>query len=388
MKNSKYYLTAGALFCSAFSGLALPMSNTFAEGASSFFDYNAQSCIIDSYNDENGTSVTKIEDVVFADVTILNCSNRNIVSFHGINLFPNLERLDISNNYNLQTYNMDFSQNTKLKEINIKGTQSSYFDFSANPELETIDTDRSLSLKTVAFVKRIDKTVGDTEYRYGINLADLKFVDPTSAQEILFQDVGDVRTPMVTFGGYSHYVSPRGGWAEYEIYLNGDEEVETHNPIYVRNNCKAEEDYYYCNDMVYYGDTFDTEGIVNNTLAKIFNLSEYQLTKVEIVPPTANVELTVNTDVIKKGMVLADSGFTLRFYFDLATDEISPSNTEAVDADTSTSSEADASSSTPETGAYTAESRGASAAVIAISVVVGIVTALAAFPIIRRIINR
>lgn len=35
MKKQKYYLAAGALACSAISGLAMPLSNTFAEGTGS-----------------------------------------------------------------------------------------------------------------------------------------------------------------------------------------------------------------------------------------------------------------------------------------------------------------------------------------------------------------
>ena len=126
----------------------------------------------------------------------------------------------------------------------------------------------------------------------------------------------------------------------------------------------------------------DTEEIKNGTLAKIFNLSKYRLSKVEIIPPSANVELSVDTDTVKKGKALADANFTIRFYFDLAKDS-SSTNQEANTTDSADSA------STPETGAFNSgSSQGVSSVAIIGSLVAGIATSIIAFPKIRRIISK
>lgn len=338
MKTPKYYLATAGLLCSAVSGLAVPLANTFAEGASSFFDLNAQACIIENYNSETSSSVASIGDVNFSEITSLSCSNRNITNFRGITLFPNLENLDISYNSNLQVWNMDFSQNTKLKEINVKGVTTSYYDFSNNPDLETITTDRSLTLKTIAYVERTDDVEYEfdtsREYPYLMDTSVLRFVELPGV--LHYSSIDDIPyTISETFGGYTHQIETRGGWMRYAVYLDGDEEIETHNPFYVNNNCEEVEDgYYSCNNSIYYGDTIDTDDIINNTLTKIFSLSEYTLSKVEVVPPTANLELTTDTDTVKRGIALADSNFTLEFYFDLQeAEEVKVPDTGAFTAD-------------------------------------------------------
>ncbi|MBQ2660517.1 hypothetical protein IJF93_00335 [Candidatus Saccharibacteria bacterium] len=336
------------------------MANTFAEGSSSYFDAAGKNCIIDNYNAEFSTSVTSIEEVDFTKVTTLNCSNRGIVYFRGITLFPNLEKFDVSYNPSLRIWDMDFSQNTKLKEINVKGISNTYYDFSNNPNLETIGTDHSLYLKTIAYAEKIDKELNGTNFQYGIDLSVLKFLDSSSTHEVWFPDKSSVdNTVSILSGGYTHQVDTRGGWVSYAIFLNGDTEVETHNPIYLNSNCdKNEYGYYSCNDSIYHGDIIDTDDIIANTLSKIFNLSKYELSKVEIVPPTANLELTTDTDTVKKGIALADANFTLEFNFELASDT------------DSSSSSSSSTASTPETGTFTADGKGLVAGVSAVSLAV------------------
>ncbi len=180
----------------------------------------------------------------------------------------------------------------------------------------------------------------DEEYAYGMDISVLKFINPIDITDTTDQDypsIYDSTAKTITYekaipnyvyiatNSYTFYINSRGGYMKYAIYLNGDEEVETHNPLFVNNNCeKTSEDYYICDDAIYYGDTIDTEDIVENILAKIFNLADYTLTSVKIVPPTANLNLTTDTDTVKKGTALADAGFTLEFYFDLDEDVKTP----------------------------------------------------------------
>ena len=260
--------------------------SSYAEGSSSYFELNTQACIIENYNAERGTSVTAIEDVEFDKITTLNCSGRGMTNFHGLVLLTNLENLDISYNSNL--YSLDFSQNTKLKTINVRGMSTNWFNFEKNPDLETITSDRTLYLTTSAYAEKTDE-YGDDEY--AIDLSRLKFLDSSSTHAVSFATRDDIPSNVaITSGGYTHQISTRGGWANYAIYLNVDAEAETHNPIYINNNCEETSDgYYSCNNAVYYGDVIDTDAIVNDTLDKIFKLDGYKLTKDEIVPPKANV---------------------------------------------------------------------------------------------------
>lgn len=377
----------GALACSTIAGLASPIASTFAEGSTSFFDLNAKNCIIDSYNEENGTSIAAIEEVDFSSVTELKCANRNIVNFYGITLFPNLEKLDLSNNYNLQVYNMNFSQNTKLKEINVKGTNASFFDFRNNPDLESIESDSSLYLDTIAYVEKKDKKVDGTNYQYSMDLSVLKFLDSSQNQEVLFKDRDSIEgNILVTAGGHTHRIYTRGGWMNYAIYLNGDESVETHSPIYINNNCKEEVEYggYSCNNSAYYGEAIDTNEFIANTLSKIFNLSNYRLSKVEIVPPTSNIELVNDTNTFKKGIILADANFTVKFYFDHSSEY----DDSVPEADEDTSSTA-SSVSTPETGTVTTKmAQGVSAMATIGAVFAGITTSIVAYPKIKKMLNR
>ena len=348
MSIRKHKMSLPGVFGIGFASVLLVsgslVGSSYAEGASSYFDLNTQACIIENYNAEQGTSVTDIKDVEFDKITTLNCSNRGMTNFHGLVLLRNLENLDIS--YNNSLYGLDFSQNTKLKTINVKGMSTNWFDFEDNLDLETIISDRTLYLTTSAYAEKTDE-YGDDEY--AIDLSDLKFLNPGTAQVVSFATKDDIPSNItVTFDGYAHQISTRGGWANYAVYLNGDTEVETHNPIYVNNNCeKTPDDYYQCNNAVYYGDVIDTDAIIDDTLSKIFKLDGYKLTKVGIVPPTANVELETDTDTSKKGIVLANSNFTLEFYFDIASGD----NPETPTTPT-----------TPDTGFFTGEDGGVSAA--------------------------
>ena len=319
MKKQKYYIAAGALLCASALSVFSSTLDTYAfensVDGSSYFDSNAQACIVENYNAENSTSITSIEDIDPTKITTLDCSGRDISNFKGVTILTNLKTLNVSNNPRLVTYGSNFLTPASLETINVSNTNT-FFDFSHSPSLETITTDRTLYLTTIAYAEKTED-YGDDEY--AIDLSELKFLDSSSAHAVSFRTKNDVPGSVsITSGGYTHQVSTRGGWASYAIYLNGNTEVETHNPIYINNNCEEDsEGYYNCNNAVYYGDIIDTDAITEDILSKVFNLSGYTLSKVEIIPPTANIKLTTNEDAVKKGMVLADANFTLKFYFDL-----------------------------------------------------------------------
>ena len=372
MSKQKYKMSLSGIFGAGFASMLLVsgafVGSSYAEGASSYFDLNTQACIIENYNAEQGTSVTDIQDVEFDKITTLNCSNRNMTNFRGLVLLTNLENLDISYNYNL--YGLDFSQNAKLRTVNVKGMSYTWFNFEKNLDLETIITDRALYLTTAAYAEKTDD--GDDEY--AMDLSDLKFVNSGATGIVSFATKDDVPSDItVTFGGYTHKISTRGGWMNYAVYLNGDAEVETHNPIYISNNCEETDNGYRCNNAVYYGDVIDTDAIINGTLSKIFKLDGYRLTEVKIVPPTANVELETDTDVLKKGIVLAEANFTLEFHFDIASGD-NPGTPTAP--------------TTPDTGFFTKEDGGVNTTNVLLVLAGVSVVGIVGFYVYRRVRGR
>ena len=355
MKDKNKILPAilgGAILSSAFlSGITL---NSFAEGSSSYFDENAKQCVIDSYNATNGTSITEIEDVDFDKVTALNCANRNIVNFRGIVLFKNLLTLDLNNNSNLSVYQLEFAQNTKLRSLSIANISGLYsLDLSNNPDIRYIASGGYLGLTLSTGVEKLNN---GEEYAYGIDLNNYQWYSqpqmngrftineemyPYQYDEetgiILFKDRNKIPYSVTFHTNYGDYnVSTRRGSMNYRIFLSGDADIEAHNPVDIYNNCKeltyttndgSEGKYYACDNSVYSGDTFDTDEIVDNTLTKMFNLSEYELSSVEVVPPTAKVELETDEERHKSGTILADASFTLDFHFNLKKAEAKTPNT-------------------------------------------------------------
>ena len=324
--KQKYYLTAGALFCSAISGLALPIASTFAEGASSLFDLNAQACIIENYNAENSTAIETIEDVNldYKKITVLNCSDRGITNIRGITMMTNLKELDISDNRNLQTDDIDFSQNTKLEKINVSGIRGTRFDFSKNLLLESIITDRNLYLKTPAYVGVLSN---DAEYDYGMDLSVLKFLNSTAApvtNDEKYPAKYDSTTKMVSYkygsvpaevpvvmGDHTYFIDSRGGSVSYRVYLD-DEYKET------------------IEDEIYYGDTIKVNEELAVSLLEGDEAEEYTLSKITVGRKN-NFEFTTNEDTVKEGKALADAELVLGFYFD--SDKPSVPDTGAFTAD-------------------------------------------------------
>ena len=328
MKNKKISVAAGALLCTTALSAFSPMLSTYAfdnsADGSSYFDINAQRCVVEGYNAENGTSITNIEQIDPEKLTTLDCSNRNISNFKGIMMLTKLESLNLSGNTKLNTDGQNFLVPASLKTLNISGVNSTYLDISNNVNLETLTVDRDVYLKTSAYIEKFNN---EDEYAYGMNLSALKFLNsavPTTTQTgypakynsntktIAYQNNIPSVVP-VKKGAHTYNILSRGGYMQSVLYFNDDKEDPQIQ--LVQENCKeggdSENLYYVCDNMVYYGDTIDTE-----ILIKKYNLTDYVLSKVEIVPPKANIKLDTDEETVKKGIALADANFTVKYYLD------------------------------------------------------------------------
>ena len=373
MKRTKNIVAASVLACSAMSGLMMPMSGVYAEGTSSFFDLNAEACIIENYNLENSTSITSLEDEEFdrTKLTILNCPDMELTNLSGITQFPNLVELNVSGNSKLNLAEMDFSQNEKLEAINVAGVNSDFIDLSANPEVRDITVDHDMTVKTITYVERMGK---EKEYTYGMDLSGLKFLDEIKfdLEEKEYPYEYDEENKVITFktnipysvpvmvGEYALDIEARSGIMLYSLELKGGEEVEVLDSELVDSSCKEVEEAYYCSSVVYYGDTFDSSVIAKNFIEKAFDLSGYILNEVNIVPPSANVKLSTDEKTVKKGEVLADAVFDIVFVYDKKT--IDP----------------------PDTGAFTDDGQ----TVVAVTAAAGVVVLLIACYISSEVIKR
>lgn len=329
MKNKKISVAAGALLCtsalSAFSPiLSASAFNNSADG-SSYFDINAQQCIVEQYNTANpGANITSIEQIDTSKVTTLDCHNRNISNFRGVVMLTKLKDLNLSGNANLALGD-SFLVPDSLETLNISGVKSNGLNISQNTNLKTLVANQDLYLTTSTYIEKLsDKS----EYSYGMNLSGLKFLNsaaPVSNQTdypakydsstkiITYKDAIPNYVP-VKIGSYTYYISSRGGSMQSIIYFNNGDDAASQGPIGVQDDCEENKDgSVVCNNAVYYGDTIDTEAF-----AKAFDLSGYTLSKVEIIPPKKFVDLTVNEDTVKKGIVLADANITIKYYFDLS----------------------------------------------------------------------
>ena len=343
-KIPRRIVVSALVLAAALGASNLSSQNTFAEGSSSFFDANAAQCVVDSYNATTGSSVTTIEQVDFDSVTALNCANRNITHFRGIVLFKNLERLDLTNNTSLATEFMDFSQNTKLKTLSVYNAGNYWeLDLSHNPDLEYLSVRPSNgTVPTIKFANGVENLGNDEHgidlsnykwwknesgYNVSINNTDYPYTLNREANKLIFAHNVPYSVEFTT--PYGHFrVGMLYGWVDYRIFFEGDEDLATHNPVSVNNNCEPVESgdrtYYYCNSQIYYGDEIDTDKIQTEVLNKIFNVSDYELSKIEIVPPTANIELSTDTDLVKKGIALNEATFTIDFHYALKSSSNAP----------------------------------------------------------------
>lgn len=176
MKKQNYYLVTGALLCSAFSGLAIPIASTFADSPdrhwmvnTGFDDLNLFTCVLNSYKNANNVDDDWLVDNLgpddplpaegLAHITSLTCINKGVSSATGLYNLPNLEWLDLSDNEGLQEIDLssntalkwldlsgdsiattlDLSHNQNLEQLNVQGTPLSFLDLSNNHQLAYID---------------------------------------------------------------------------------------------------------------------------------------------------------------------------------------------------------------------------------------------------------
>lgn len=325
MKKQRHYLTAGALLCTSALGAFSPMLSASAfdnsVDGSSYFDINAQQCVVDGYNTENGTSITSIEQIDPAKITTLDCSNRNISNFRGVTILTNLKTLNLAGNTSL-ALGENFLVPDSLKTLNISGVNNSdYLDISNNTNLETLIAGQYLTLKTSTYVEKLSD---ESEYAYGMKLEGLKFLGSNTPiiDETNYPAKYDSNTKTITYknkipyavsvkvGNSTYSIQSRGGTMDSFLYFEDNE------PLEIRNKCEEAEGYdgetyIWCSNAVYYGDTIDTEAFI-----KKFNLSDYAVSKIEIVPPKANIKLDTDEETVKKGIALADANFTVKYYLD------------------------------------------------------------------------
>lgn len=94
-----------------------------------FKDENFYRCVIDNYNDENGTNLTISDDVPsnLDKLKSLSCTNRQIEDISGIDNMPNLTQIDLARN---KLTSIDLSGNTKLVDVGLSHNLFKEFDFS------------------------------------------------------------------------------------------------------------------------------------------------------------------------------------------------------------------------------------------------------------------
>lgn len=94
-----------------------------------FKDENFYRCVIDNYNDDNGTNLTISDDVPsnLNKLKSLSCTNRQIEDISGIDNMPNLTQIDLARN---KLTSIDLSGNTKLIQVGLSHNLFKEFDFS------------------------------------------------------------------------------------------------------------------------------------------------------------------------------------------------------------------------------------------------------------------
>ena len=330
MKNKKSILTIGAITCSTLLTPALS-AITYAEGASSYFDWAAQECIIENYNSEFSKSVTEMEKVELAKITTLDCASRGIANFRGITLLTSLESLDISGNTKLDLGWLDFSQNTKLKEINVSGIPGqNYINFVDNLALESIITDRSLTIVSPAYLAKLTDA---KEYAYGMDLSKLKIFTKSTATPVVdeakYPANFDKETKVISyksaipsavvlnFGKYDINLDTRPNYIiKATIKMMDEDNTDKYKEINIDQSSI---------DTLYYGDTIDTDQIfakIKELYKEKYDFSKYTLAKVDINMPNKDkaLKFSTNKDESKKAIInAAGEQISLVYRLDLPT---------------------------------------------------------------------
>ncbi len=105
-----------------------------------FEDSNFNACVVDTYNNKNGTSKTYTEgltDEELASITSLDCSSKNINKIDGLEKMTNLLSINFMFNHNLST--LDLKKLSKLETINCYSCNLTNIDLSANKNIKTLN---------------------------------------------------------------------------------------------------------------------------------------------------------------------------------------------------------------------------------------------------------
>lgn len=173
MSPQKIKLIPGILSGLLLSASAIPATitpNSYAEGASSYFDLNAQQCVIDMYNADSGSSATSIEEVDFDAITGIECPNQNITNFRGVVLMKNLLVLDLSGN---SISSIDLSQNKELYWLDLNDTDIAAIDLSGNNALRSVYLENNSQLRDVILPENAQLLTGI----YLLNNPNLHYLD-------------------------------------------------------------------------------------------------------------------------------------------------------------------------------------------------------------------
>ena len=128
-----------------FNRLFANVLNNGVPANSNFEDNTFYSCVVDAYNNANGTSkayTDNLTDEELASITNLTCQGYNysnddkITSAKGVEKLTGLTTLDLSSN---QLASIDLSQNTNLTELKLPNNQLASIDLSNNTSLTNLD---------------------------------------------------------------------------------------------------------------------------------------------------------------------------------------------------------------------------------------------------------
>lgn len=113
---------------------AFVASKTYKEGVvnPAFDDENFYKCVVEVYNDENGTShpyTYNLNDDELMSITYLDCSEKKISSVKGLEKMQSLKYLYI---YDNQLTSLDVSKNTALISLDLRYNQLTSLDVSKN----------------------------------------------------------------------------------------------------------------------------------------------------------------------------------------------------------------------------------------------------------------
>lgn len=274
---------------------------SYAEGSSSFFDAEGVICILENYRSQTGEDVS-IEEVDFNRITTLNCPSYGIKYLNGLTLMSNLEYLNLAYNENLSINTLDFSNNPKLKTIDLRGLgyNGEYLDLRNNPDVEFINIDQSIGVKTIASLRKMDDGI------YGIDLSDVKFIDSNYRRLITYPDGSMLDKISVTFGGYLHSLSTNLSMTQCVVYADGVS-LTTKD-----DGCRGH--------YVTEGEIFDTDDIIENIINKAYDLEGYELSYIKLTDKRG-FNLTVDTDLVKKGTFSGGYFTEVQFYYELKSED-------------------------------------------------------------------